>query len=146
MRIPKKILIVGTVEEITYQKDKARSPVTINFSAKNKDYLLATNSTYTALYIFESNTTGKVTIIKDKKGLQSGFLHQVIKYEIPNIELKKHGAALTIRYCSTWWEGEMKEYRHDFKDAIFFTESYSRFKTMGIKPKKGKIIGADGIR
>lgn len=145
MKIPKKILIVGVIEEITYLKDKARTPATINFSAKKKDYLLATNPIYTALYIFESNTTGKIEIIRDKKGLQSGFLHQIIKYEIPNIELKKIGVPLTIRYKSTWWTGELMEYRHDFKDRLFYADAYSRFKTMGIKAKKGKVLNERGI-
>lgn len=145
MRIPKKVLIVGIVEEITYLREKAKSPVTINFSAKKGDYLLATNQSHTALFIFKSTPKGKVEIIRDSSGKQSGFLHQIIHYEIPSLELKKTGQALTIRYRSTWWEGELMEYRHDFDNTFIFSDSYSRSHTFGLKPKKGKILTMNGI-
>lgn len=145
MRIPKKVLIIGLVEEITYRKDNSRTPTTINFSAKKGDFLLAVNPSYTTLFIFESSTTGKVEIIRDKNGIQSGMMHQIIRYQVPELELKKLGSAITIRYRSTWWEGDLMEYRHDFKNADFYGDSYTRIKSMGIKLKKGKILNSRGI-
>jgi len=146
MRIPKTVLIIGKVAAITYRPTKSRSAVSLDFDAKRGDFLLATNKTHTQLYIFENVRTGKVEAVTDKSGIVKGFVHELVEYEIPTTELKNIGVILTIRYSSVWWEGgPAREYRHDFKAATLYADKYSRFKTIGIKPKKGKVLNADGI-
>jgi hypothetical protein len=146
MRIPKKVLIIGKVAAITYRPTKSRSAVSLDFEAKRGDFLLATNPTHTQLYIFENVRTGKVQAMTDAKGVVKGFIHELVEYEVPTTTLKHIGVILTIRYHTVWWEGEpAREYRHDFTKAALYADKYSRFKTIGIKTTKGKILNNDGI-
>jgi hypothetical protein len=145
MRIPKKVLIIGTVAAITYRHANSKTATSIDFESRNSEYVLATNATHTALYIFENVRTGKVKAVLDKNGICKGFQHELVQYEIPTLELKKIGSLITIRYHSMWWEGELKEYRHDFDSAQLWADKQSRFKTIGITPKRGKILSSDGF-
>lgn len=145
MRIPKKVLIVGFVESITWQRDKSRAATTIDYTNQKDSFLLATNQGHTHLYIFKNKSTGKIDLIRDKSGAQKGFIHQVVHYEIPSLSLSKIGKVIRIRYRSTWWTGELEEYRHDFENSTLWSDKYTRFETIGIKPKSGKILNQNGI-
>ena len=146
MRIPKKVLVIGTVSGITYKPTKSRTSTSIDFDARGDEYVIATNSTHTQLYIFPNVRTGKVDAVTDDTGLVKGFIHQAVHYDVPAVTLKKIGSIVTIRYKSRWWETVQREYRHDFKKGVaFYADKYSRFSVMGIKPARGKVINKNGI-
>ena len=145
MKIPKNVLIVGTVSTITYQPTKSKRAEFIDYDGMRETYFLATNKTHTELYIIEDVRTGKNSSVEDKRGIVKGYIHQAIELDVPKLTLKKIGKILSIRYRSVWWEGTLTEYRHDFKGNDFFADRYSRFKTMGIKAVRGKILNKNGI-
>lgn len=145
MKIPKTVIVLGHVETVTYLKKNAKRPVTRSFIDEGFDYLLATNKTHTALYLFANQEHGGKKRIIDKKGPQRGAIHTETRYKIPADVLKALGKAVSIQYWSDNWEGKDTLYKHEFKDAAFYAEKYTRFEIMGIKPKRGKIVTARGI-
>lgn len=145
MKLPKSVIVLGHVEAVTYLKKNARRPVTKSFIDEGVDYLLATNKTHTALYLFANQHYGGKKVLVDKKGPQRGAIHSEVKYKIPADVLKPLGKAISIQYWSDNWEGKETLYKHEFKDASFYAEKYTRFEMVGIKPKKGKIVTDRGI-
>jgi hypothetical protein len=145
MQIPNHVLIIGVVSAMTFKTDKSKRITSIDFLPRGKEMIIATNKTHTQLYIFENIQTGVVKAMTDKAGHVAGYIHQLIEFELPQTTLKKVGNILSIQYRTVWWEGVEREYRHEFNDAKLYANAYSRFKTMGIKPKHGKILTEDGI-
>lgn len=145
MKIPTSVIVIGRVEAVSFLKKNSKRPTTRSLSDEGLDYILATNRTHTALYLFENKSQGKKKVIKDKSGPQRGAIHTEIKYKVPTLDLKKLGKAISIQYVSDNWEGAETLYRHEFKDASFHANSYTRFSIMAITPKKGKIVNSRGI-
>jgi len=145
VKIPKNVLIIGQVCAITYRPTKARRATSVDFEAQGKEIMIATNKTHSQLFMFENVQTGKVEAVTDKSGHVKGFVHQLIEFKIPQLTLKKIGSIVSIRYKTVWWEGLLREYRHDFGTNEMYADKYSRFTTIGITTKKGKILNKDGI-
>ena len=111
------------------------------------NYLLATNPTNTALYLFPNITTGKKEILRDKRGKQAGYIHTAMKYEIPTTDLKRIGIVESIQYSSEWWEAHLEKYEHVFEEhPALYADKENRFKVIGLKLSKGKILTPRGIR
>lgn len=142
MKVPKSVLIIGTADLIQYTI-KGRNRATDRWLT---NYLLAVNKSHTVLYLFPNKTTGAVKRIKDAHGIQSGHLHTAVQYEIPSIDLKSIGTISCIQYSTDWWENESLKYEHVFETpAIMYADKLSRFKVIGFKLKRGKIINETGI-
>lgn len=145
MKIPSSVIVIGRVESVSFLKKNAKRPTTRSLADAGLDYILATNRTHTALYLFQNQSYGKKKIVKDRKGVQRGAIHTEVKYKVPTLDLKKLGKAVSIQYTSDNWEGVETLYRHEFKDASFHANSYTRFSIMAITPKRGKIVNTRGI-
>lgn len=145
MKIPNTVVIIGRVDSISFLKKNMKKSITRSLKDEGLDYLLATNKTHSALYLFENKSLDKKKVVKDKTGVQRGAIHTAIKYKIPTLDLKKLGNAVAIQYWSDNWEGKNTLYRHEFNDAQFHANSYTRFSVMAITPKKGKIVTSQGI-
>jgi hypothetical protein len=145
MKMPKNLLIIGPAHLVRWRSMGSRA----NYQLKDRhcaDHLLAINSTHTTLFIFPNRTTGKKEILKDRKGLQRGYIHTATEYEIPTLDLKKIGTVEALQYSTTWWKDELTKYEHLFDTtADFYANQYGRFTVMAIKLKKGKILNNRGI-
>lgn len=142
MLIPKKVLIIGSADFVQYQKTKSNTVVDKTLS----DYVLAVNSTYTTLYIFENKSRGSIEAIRDKKIESLTGIHTAITYDIPNAELKRIGRILSIQYSTDWWEDSFFKYEHVFdKPMPFFANRQTGFNVMAIKSVRGKILTQEGI-
>lgn len=145
MKIPKTVVIIGAVHQIEYRKIPYVAGSMPNMRSF-KDFLLATNSTGTELYIIPNITTGEKKLIRDKSGKQSGIIHTSMKYKIPALTMKKIGICESIQYSSDWWEGHLEKYEHIFAEhPALYADQNSRFSIAAIKAKRGKIINESGI-
>jgi hypothetical protein len=140
MKVPKNLLIIGPAHLVRFRRTGSRA----HYQAQDRhcaDHLLAINATQNTLYIFPNRTTGKKEILKDRKGLQRGYIHTATEYEIPTLNLRKIGTVDALQYSTAWWQDELTKYEHIFDTtANFYANQYSRFTVMAIKLQKGKKI------
>jgi len=145
MKVPKNLLVIGAFHLLEYRTKgtyKGNKPLQRSF----KNYLIATDKTHRALFIFENAMTGKKRMIADKNGKQTGYIHTGVEYEIPTTELKKVGLVESIQYTSEWWEGHLSKYEHIFTaHPALYADKTTRFTVMAIKPTKGRIVSGEGI-
>jgi hypothetical protein len=145
MKVPKNLLIIGSVSLIEYRPVKNKPGYRAQTKAL-KNFLIATTDTGTTLYLFAANMTGKKELLKDKSGRQRGHIHTAIEYEIPSDRLQRVGLVESIQYSTEWWEGYEKKYEHIFSEhPALYADKKTRFNVMAIKPKKGKIVTDRGI-
>jgi hypothetical protein len=145
MRIPKKVLIIGEVEFIVFAPKGKTHVQNHHFSPKDPG-ILATNSHHTEIYIFPNRSTGIKRVIADRSGDQSGFIHTEVSYEIPAIVLQHIGAIHSVQYRTRWWGQENETLQHIFENPPkMYAEKYTRFKVIGIKSLRGRIINDRGI-
>jgi hypothetical protein len=143
MKIPKNVLIIGTADFIRYRSNKKTRATDRTLS----NHVLAVNEAHTMLFIFPNKTTGGKKKIEDRHGMQRGRIHTAVSYDVPATELKAVGAIDLIQYSTDWWEGELAKYEHEFDiPPTLYADQHSRFRVMGIKANRGKILTQEGIQ
>lgn len=146
MKIPKTVVIIGAAHLLTYRTKIPYKANSMPLERSFRDYLIATNSTQTTLYLFPNNTSGNKEMLIDKGGKQRGFIHTAMKYRIPTTELKRIGIVESVQYSSDWWEAHFEKYEHIFEEhPTLYADKETRFSIMAMKLKKGKIVKTNGI-
>lgn len=145
MKIPKRVLIIGEVEFIVYAP-KGKTYVQNHHFAAKDPHIIATNPSHTALYIFPNRSRGVKKVVTDRSGDQRGFIHTEVSFDIPAINLQRIGEIHSVQYRTDWWDQEGATLQHIFQNPPeMFAEKYTRFKVIGIKSRRGKILNDRGI-
>lgn len=145
MKVPKKVLIIGTVEFVVYALKGKNHVQNRHFPAKDP-HVLATNPGHTALYIFPNRSRGIKKIVTDRAGDQRGYIHTEIEFDIPSDNLQRIGEIHSVQYRTDWWGKEDETVQHIFENPPqMFAEKFTKFQVIGIKSKRGKILTDRGI-
>lgn len=135
MKVPKKVQIIGHVQNIAWVPTKSRSVK--DMSWWNGECIIAVNLSLTILYLFPND-------VKDINETNAGLS---TKFKSPNGSLKKLGHAFQITYESNLWEDRDQLYYHDFEKekASFWGNKINNPTMIAIKYPKGRIVTDRGI-